>query len=208
MEEKKIRVLIVDDHPIVRLGIAAIVNAQPDMEMVGQAPTGEQAIEFFDRLRPDVTLMDLRLPGIGGVQAIRTLRLRHPQAKFLVLTTYEGDEDIFQALQAGAVGYLVKGMSHEVLLRGLRQVHEGRQYVPSEIAQRLNERNPQAVLSGREQQVLTYLAQGRSNKAIAQLLGITEATVKRHVSVILAQLEVEDRTQAVLVALRRGLVHL
>jgi DNA-binding NarL/FixJ family response regulator len=208
MEEGKIRVLIVDDHPIVRLGIAAIVDAQPDMAMVGQAADGEQALELFERLHPEVTLMDLRLPGVGGVQAIRTIRMRHPDAKFLVLTTYEGDEDIFQALQAGAVGYLVKGMSHDVLLKGIRQVHEGRQYVPGEIAQRLKERNPLSTLSGREQQVLTYLAQGKSNRAIAELLGITEATVKRHVSVILQQLNVEDRTQAVLVALRRGLVHL
>jgi DNA-binding NarL/FixJ family response regulator len=208
MNVQKIRVLIVDDHPIVRLGIAAIVDAQTDMAMVGQAADGEQALRLFEQLHPDVTLMDLRLPGMGGVQTIRNLRLRHPEAKFLVLTTYEGDEDIFQALQAGAVGYLVKGMSHDLLLKGLRQVHEGRQYVPSEIAQRLQERNPQAVLSGREQQVLGYLAQGKSNRAIADLLGITEATVKRHVSVILQQLNVEDRTQAVLVALRRGLVHL
>jgi len=208
MSEQKIRVLIVDDHPIVRLGIAAIVNAQTDMAMVGQAADGDEAVRMFERLTPDVTLMDLRLPGQGGVQAIRSIRMRNPEAKFLVLTTYEGDEDIFQALQAGAVGYLVKGMSHDVLLKGIRQVYEGRQYVPSEIAKRLEERNPMAVLSGREQQVLTYLAQGKSNKAIADLLGITEATVKRHVSVILQQLNVEDRTQAVLAALRRGLVHL
>ena len=208
MSEQKIRVLIVDDHPIVRMGIAAIVNAQTDMSMVGQAADGDEAVRLFERLTPDVTLMDLRLPGQGGVQAIRAIRMRNPEAKFLVLTTYEGDEDIFQALQAGAVGYLVKGMSHDVLLKGIRQVYEGRQYVPSEIAKRLEERNPMAVLSGREQQVLTYLAQGKSNKAIADLLGITEATVKRHVSVILQQLNVEDRTQAVLAALRRGLVHL
>jgi DNA-binding NarL/FixJ family response regulator len=126
----------------------------------------------------------------------------------LVLTTYDGDEDIFQALQAGAVGYLVKGMSHEVLLNGLRQVYEGGQYVPSEITQRLNQRNPQSELSGREHQVLALMAQGSSNKAIAHALGIKEATVKQHVGVILARLNVEDRTQAVLMALRRGLVHL
>ena len=208
MKNGKISVLIVDDHPIVRLGIAAIVNAQPDMAMVGQATDGQEALTCFDALCPDVTLMDPRLPGIGGVQAIRSIRMRHPDAKFLILTTYEGDEDIFQALQAGAVGYLVKGMPHDVLLKGIRQVFEGRQYIPTEIAERLRERNPQAVLSGREQQVLNHLAQGKSNKAIAELLGITEATVKRHVSVILQQLNVDDRTQAVLVALRRGMVHL
>jgi DNA-binding NarL/FixJ family response regulator len=208
MKQGTIRVLVVDDHPIVRLGMTAIIDAQPDMTVVGQASDGEEAIRLFDSLHPDVTLMDLRLPGVGGVQAIRNIRTRHPDAKCLVLTTYEGDEDIFQALQAGAVGYLVKGMAHDVLVKGLRQVYEGRQYVPSEIAQRLKQRNPLAALSGREQQVLTYLAQGKSNKSIADLLGITEATVKRHVSVILQQLNVEDRTQAVLIALRRGLVHL
>jgi DNA-binding NarL/FixJ family response regulator len=208
MKQGTIRVLVVDDHPIVRLGMTAIIDVQPDMTVVGQASDGEEAIRLFDSLHPDVTLMDLRLPGVGGVQAIRNIRTRHPDAKCLVLTTYEGDEDIFQALQAGAVGYLVKGMAHDVLVKGLRQVYEGRQYVPSEIAQRLKQRNPLAALSGREQQVLTYLAQGKSNKSIADLLGITEATVKRHVSVILQHLHVEDRTQAVLVALRRGLVHL
>jgi len=205
---KKIRVMIVDDHPIVRLGIAAMVNAQADMAMVGQACSGDEAIRLFEALHPDVTLMDLRMPGQGGVQVIRSIRLAHPEARFLVLTTYDGDEDIFQALQAGAVGYLVKGMSHEVLLKGIRQVQEGRHYLPSAIAERLNERNPESALSGREQQVLSYLAQGKSNKAIADQLGITEATVKRHVSVILQHLDVDDRTQAVLVALRRGLVHL
>lgn len=204
----KIRVLIVDDHPIVLMGISGIVNSQSDMFVAGQAASGQETIRLFEQLRPDVTLLDLRLPDIGGVQVIRTIRLYYPGAKFLVLTTYDGDEDIFQALQAGAVGYLVKGMSHEVLLNGLRQVHEGGQYVPSEITQRLNQRNPQSELSGREHQVLALMAQGNSNKAIAHALGIKEATVKQHVGVILARLNVEDRTQAVLMALRRGLVHL
>ncbi|MGA2653287.1 MAG: response regulator transcription factor [Terracidiphilus sp.] len=203
-----IRVLIVDDHPIVRMGISGIVNSQSDMFVAGQAANGQETIRLFEQLRPDVTLLDLRLPDIGGVQVIRKIRLYYPGAKFLVLTTYDGDEDIFQALQAGAVGYLVKGMSHEVLLNGLRQVYEGGQYVPSEITQRLNQRNPQSELSGREHQVLALMAQGSSNKAIAHALGIKEATVKQHVGVILARLNVEDRTQAVLMALRRGLVHL
>ncbi len=206
--KNKIHVLIVDDHPIVRMGISGIVDSQSDMFVAGHAANGREAILLFEQLSPDVTLMDLRLPDMGGVQVIRNIRIRHPDAKFLVLTTYDGDENIFQALQAGAVGYLVKGMSHEVLLNGLRQVHQGGQYVPSEIAQRLNQRNPQAELSGRERQVLALMAQGSSNKVIAHALGIKEITVKQHVSVILAQLNVEDRTQAVLMALRRGLVHL
>jgi DNA-binding NarL/FixJ family response regulator len=203
-----IRVLVVDDHPIVRFGISAIIDSQPEMEVAGQAADGREAIRLFEELRPDVTLMDLRLPDMGGVQVIRILHQQHPAAKFMVLTTYEGDEDIFQALEAGAVGYLIKGMSHDLLLKGLRHVHSGKRYVPSEIAQRLSQRNPQAVLSDREQQVLKLLARGKSNKAIAVELGVTEATIKCHVSVILAQLNVEDRTQAVLMALQRGLVHL
>ena len=204
----KSRILIVDDHPIVRLGVAAIIDAQKDMMVAGQASSGEEAIRIYDQARPDVTLMDLRLPGVGGVQVIRAIRMRHPHARFLVLTTYDGDEDIFQALQAGAAGYMIKGMSHEALLNGLRQILEGHVYIPSEVAARLSQRNPKSALSGREQQVLNFLAQGKSNKAIATQLGITEATVKRHVSMILDQLEAEDRTHAVLIALRRGLAHL
>jgi DNA-binding NarL/FixJ family response regulator len=208
MSQKLLRVLVVDDHPIVRFGISAIIDSQPDMEVIGQVADGAAAIRQFEDLNPDVTLMDLKLPDISGAQVIRTLHERHPAAKFLVLTTYEGDEDIFRALQAGAVGYLIKGMSHEMLVKGIRHISGGKRYVPSEIAQRLNQRNPQSELSDREQQVLELLAQGNSNKAIAALLGISEATIKCHVSVILAQLNVEDRTQAVLVALQRGLVHL
>jgi DNA-binding NarL/FixJ family response regulator len=208
MNPRILRVLVVDDHPIVSFGISAIIDSQSDMEVVGQAADGTTAIRMFEDLNPDVTLMDLKLPDVSGVQVIRTLSRRHPEAKFLVLTTYEGDEDIFRALEAGAVGYLVKGMSHELLAKGIRHISGGERYVPSEIAQRLNQRNPNAELSGRERQVLGLLAQGKSNKAIATLLGVSEATIKCHVSVILAHLNVEDRTQAVLAALQRGLVHI
>jgi DNA-binding NarL/FixJ family response regulator len=185
-----------------------MINAQDDMAVVGEAGTAKQAVEQFELLQPDVTLMDLKLPGTGGVSVIQTLRQRHPKAKFMVLTTYEGDEDIFQALQAGAVGYLIKGMSHESLVKGLRHVHAGKSYVPSEVAQRLNRRNPNATLSDREKQVLQLLAKGKSNKTIATQLGVTESTIKAHVGVILDHLNVEDRTEAVVVALQRGLVHL
>lgn len=203
-----IRVLVVDDHPIMRIGVSAIIAAQPDMEVVGDAGRSEEAIELFERLQPDITLMDLQLPSVGGVQVIRTLRQKYPTARFMVLTTYEGDEDIFQALEAGAVGYVIKGMPHDLLIKGLRHVHAGKLYVPSEVARKLNLRNPEAALSDREQQVLALLAQGKSNKAIATALGIAEATIKCHVSVILESLNVQDRTEAVVVALQRGLVHL
>jgi DNA-binding NarL/FixJ family response regulator len=208
LEKSVIRVLVIDDHPIVRLGISAMVNSQPEMTVVGQAATGQDAIRIFHESQPDIVLVDLRLPDMSGVEVIRTLCRSGPGVKFIVLTTYDGDEDIFQALEAGAAGYLIKGMSHEVLLKGLRQVHKGKQYVPTEVSQKLSARNPHAVLSDRERQVLQLIAQGSSNKAIASLLGITEGTVKCHVGVILEQLNVTDRTQAVLAALRRGLVHL
>ena len=199
MEKSVIRVLVIDDHPIVRLGISAMVNSQPEMTVVGQAATGQDAIRIFHESQPDIVLVDLRLPDMSGVEVIRTLCRSDPGAKFIVLTTYDGDEDIFQALE---------GMSHEVLLKGLRQVYKGKQYVPTEVSQKLSARNPRSVLSDRERQVLQLIAQGSSNKTIASLLGITEGTVKCHVGVILEQLNVTDRTQAVLAALRRGLVHL
>jgi DNA-binding NarL/FixJ family response regulator len=204
----KIRVLVVDDHPIMRVGIAAIINAHADMVTVAQAGSGEDAIQQFEQNRPDITLMDLRLPGMSGVDAIRTIRSRHPHACFVVLTTYEGDEDIYQALEAGASAYIIKGMPHEALVDALRRVHSGRKFLPSPVARALELRTPNSELSPREREVLRLMARGESNKVIAAHLGITEATVKCHVSVILMQLQVEDRTQAVLAALQRGLVHL
>jgi DNA-binding NarL/FixJ family response regulator len=204
----KIKVLVVDDHPIMRVGIAAIVNARADMVTVGQAGTGEEAIKQFEEHKPDITLMDLRLPGMSGVDAIRTIRSRHPQSCFVVLTTYEGDEDIYQALEAGASAYIIKGMPHEALVDALRRVYAGGRFLPTPVSAALAARTPNSALSSREREVLQLLARGESNKMIAQHLGITEATVKCHVSVILMQLQVEDRTQAVLTALQRGLVHL
>ena len=205
---KKIKVLVVDDHPIMRVGIAAIINARSDMVAVAQAGSGEDAIKQFEEHKPDITLMDLRLPGISGVEAIRAIRSRHPQSCFVVLTTYEGDEDIYQALDAGASAYIIKGMPHEALVDALRRVHAGGRFLPTPVSAALAARTPNSDLSSREREVLELLARGESNKMIAQHLGITEATVKCHVSVILMQLQVEDRTQAVLTALQRGLVHL
>jgi DNA-binding NarL/FixJ family response regulator len=212
---EKIKVLVVDDHPLMRVGIAAIINARADMITVAQAGDGEEAVELFEQHRPDVTLMDLRLPRMSGVNTIQTIRSRHEQARFVVLTTYEGDEDIHQALAAGAQGYMIKGMPHDALIEALRRVHAGGRFLPCPVKQALASRapsselrTPNSDLSARERQVLALLASGKSNKDIAGELGITEATVKCHVSAILMRLGVSDRTQAVVVALQRGLVHL
>lgn len=204
----KINVLVVDDHPIVRVGIVAIINGKSDMTVVAQCGTGEEAVELFERHQPDIALMDLRLPKMSGVEAIRTIRMRHPKACFVVLTTYEGDEDIYQALEAGARAYVIKGMPHEMLIDALRRVHAGRRFLPPAVSRALASRTPDSDLSAREREVLALLARGETNKEIAQHLGITEATVKCHVSVILMRLQASDRTQAVVTALQRGLVHL
>ena len=204
----KIRVLVVDDHPIMRIGISAIIEATPDMTAVAQAGSGEEAIEIFEKHLPDITLMDLRLPGMSGVEAIRTLVSRHRGAKFVVLTTYEGDEDIHQALEAGARSYIIKGMPHEALVSALRRVQAGGRFLPPPVTRALSSRVPHSELSAREREVLTLIAGGKSNKEIATELGITESTVKCHVSVILMRLNANDRTQAVVSALQRGLIHL
>jgi DNA-binding NarL/FixJ family response regulator len=207
-EATKIRVLVVDDHPIMRVGIAAIIDATSDMTAVAQAGSGEQAVELFEKYLPDITLMDLRLPGMSGVETIRTVMSRHRDAKFVVLTTYEGDEDIHQALQAGARSYIIKGMPHDALVSALRRVHAGGRFLPQPVSRALNSRIPNSDLSSREREVLELIVRGKSNKEIASDLGITESTVKCHVSVVLMRLNVSDRTQAVVTALQRGLIHL
>ena len=206
---EKIRVMVVDDHPLMRVGIAAIINARSDMGVVAQAGTGEEAVELFQQHKPDITLMDLRLPGnLGGVEAIEAIRTKAPRARFIVLTTYDGDEDIHRALEAGAQGYVIKGMPYQTLVDALTKVHAGGRFLPPPVARALAARSPHSQLSSRELEVLHLLVGGNSNKDIANLLGITEATVKSHVSTILMRLDVEDRTQAVVAALQRGLVHL
>ena len=205
---ERLTVLIVDDHPMMRLGIAAIVNDQPDMTVVAQAGTGEQAVELWRQHKPHVTLMDLRLPGMSGVEAIRVIRREYPRSRVVVLTTYEGDEDVHQALEAGAQGYLLKGMSPEVLLDALRRVHAGNRVLPPPVARSLDSRAPCSDLSAREREVLALIAQGRNNKEIGAALSITEGTVKCHVTMILSRLGVSDRTQAVVAAVQRGIVHI
>jgi DNA-binding NarL/FixJ family response regulator len=202
-----IGILIVDDHPIMRFGIASIISSG-GMTVLGQAGTGAEAIRIHRELRPDVTLMDLRLPDMNGVEAIRQIRAFSPSAKFVVLTTYEGDEDIHQALEAGADGYLIKGISNSVLLKAIHQVHRGARFLPNAVTEALQSRAPNSHLSVRERQVLQLMFQGRSNREIAEELTIKEATVKSHVSVILMRLNVTDRTQAVVEGLKRGLIHL
>ena len=206
---EKIRVMVVDDHPLMRVGIAAIINARTDMTVVAQAGTGEDAVTLFQQHAPDITLMDLRLPGkIGGVEAIAIIRSKSPRARFIVVTTYDGDEDIHRALEAGAQGYVIKGMPYQTLVDALQKVHSGGRFLPLPVACALASRLPHSDLSSRELEVLHLLVGGNSNKDIANVLGITEATVKSHVSTILMRLDVEDRTQAVVAALQRGLVHL
>ena len=204
---KKIRIFIVDDHPIMRTGIAALIASSREMVSVGQAATGEEAVEKYALCKPDVTLVDLRLPGISGVETIRRIRGTSPDSRFIVLTMYEGDEDIHQAMEAGASGYLVKGLPQEMLVSAVRCVYEGGRYLPPPVSQALAARTRDSSLSARERQVLTLVSKGKSNKEIAADLGISEATVKCHVGVILLRLKASDRTQAVITALQRGLIH-
>jgi DNA-binding NarL/FixJ family response regulator len=203
-----IRVIIVDDHPVVRFGLAAIIGLQPDMLVAGEAGSGEEARAVCDQREADVVLMDLRLPGISGVDAIRELRKAHPKLRFIVLTTYEGDEDIHRALECGAHSYLLKAMSHTELANAIRTVHAGSKFIPDSISKSLAGRPPQSDLSSREMEVLALIVKGRSNKEIGEALGISEATVKWHVNTILSRLNVSDRTQATVAALQRGIVHL
>jgi len=205
---EKMRVMVVDDHPLMRVGVSSIIDARTDMLTIAQAGSGEEAVALFFTHHPDVTLMDLRLPNMNGVEAIRAIRAKAPYAKFVVLTTYEGDEDIHRALEAGAQGYIIKGMPHETLVEALHRVHAGGRYITPPVARALASRMPDSELSPRERDVLAQVAKGKSNKEIANLLGIPEATVKCHVSTILMRLDAADRTQAVVTALQRGLIHL
>jgi DNA-binding NarL/FixJ family response regulator len=207
-ESSKIRVIIVDDHPVVRFGLAAIIGLEPDMEVVAQAGSGEEACSICSSQPADIVLMDLRLPGLSGVEAIRAIRKTRPHLRFIVLTTYDGDEDIHRALEAGAQAYLLKGMSHVALTGAIRRAYAGLKYIPAVVSQRLAERPPHSELSARELEVLKLMAKGLSNKEIGESLGISEATVKWHVNIIFSRLNVRDRTEATVVALRRGIVHL
>jgi DNA-binding NarL/FixJ family response regulator len=201
-----IRVLVVEDHNVVRQGLVALLNLVEDIQVVGEAADGEEAVVQFRSHHPDVTLIDLRLPKLSGVEVIQRVRSETPQARFVVLTTYDGDEDIYRALKGGAKAYLLKGMTTEELITTIREVQAGRSHIPATIAERLAERVGTEDLTPRESQVLEQIVTGKSNKAIASELAISEATVKTHINTLLGKLGVEDRTQAATAAIRRGIV--
>ena len=209
MHNRRIRVLCVDDHRIVREGIALIIKRQPDMDVVGMAATGEEALELFKSCHPDVTLMDLRLRSMSGVEAIKAIRRIDASARVVVLTMYQGDEDIYRALEAGATTYLLKDTLADDLIQVIRDVKAGKQpNVSPEVQARLAERSVRPGLTPRELEILQLISQGMQNKEIAASLGISEATTQVHVKNILAKLDVRHRTAALNVALRRGIVHI
>lgn len=203
-----IRVLIADDHPVVCLGLLGIINGQPDMTVIGQAKSGMEAVALARRHSPDVVLMDLRMPGMGGVEATEVIRAERPDSAVIVLTTYQGDEDIRKALAAGAQSYLVKGVSHLKLLEAIRSVRTGHTYFPRSIRNSVPGKLNRPALSPREMDILRLIVKGRSNQEIADTLNITRGTVKWHVNIILRRLDVSDRTQAVVVALQRGIIEI
>lgn len=208
MSEQKIRVLIAEDHLIARVGLATIVNAQPDMEVVAEAANGHQAVEEYRKHMPDVALLDMRMPGLSGADALAAIRSEFPKAKAIALSTYGGDEDIRRALEAGAQSYLTKDVLRDDLIKAIRIVQGGGSYLPESIAAALAAQWHRPDLSAREEEVLELIVKGMANKEIAARLRITEHTVKNHVKNILSKLGVDDRTQAATTAVQRGIIHL
>jgi DNA-binding NarL/FixJ family response regulator len=207
-DQAYIRILSVDDHPLLNEGIAAIINSQPDMQLVGQATSGGDAIRKFREHRPDVTLMDLRMPDMSGIDTMIAIRNECPEARIVMLTTFEGDVEIQRSLEAGARGYLLKSMPPKELIAVIRQVHAGKKRIPSEVAARLAEHLGEEELTPREMDVLRHAANGNRNRDIAEKLFISEETVKVHIKHIMEKLGANDRTQAVAVALSRGIIQL
>jgi len=207
-DHTRIRVFSVDDHPLLNEGIAAIINNQSDMLLVAQATSGKEAIQQFREHRPDVTLMDLRLPDMSGIDTMIAIRAEFPEARIIMLTTFEGDVEIQRALEAGARGYMLKSMSPKDLVAVIRQVHAGKKRIPSEIAARLADHLGEEDLTPREMDVLRHVAEGNRNRDIAEKLFISEETVKVHIKHIMEKLGASDRTQAVAIALRRGIIQL
>jgi DNA-binding NarL/FixJ family response regulator len=205
---ERIRILTVDDHPLLREGIAALVNAESDMKLVAEASNGEEAIEQFRLHRPDVTLMDLQMPVLNGIEAVARIRAEFPDARIIVLTTYTGDVQALRALKAGARAYILKGHVHRELLEAIRAVHGGKKRIPTEVAAELADHAAENELSSREIEVLRLIASGNTNKLIADQLSIREETVKSHVTNILSKLGANDRTHAVTIGLRRGIIDL
>jgi two-component system, NarL family, response regulator len=209
VNEPKVRIVVADDHTVVRMGLVAMIHTEPDLEVVGEAEDGGQALELYRKLRPDILLLDLRMPVMDGVAVTETVCREDPAAHVIVLTTYEGDEEVYRALDAGARAYLLKRNTlGENMLAAIRAVHAGQRYVPIAVAKILAERIHRSELTPRELEVLNAVAGGMSNKRIADLMSLSEGTVKIHVSNILSKLEASDRTEAVTVALRRGILRL
>lgn len=205
---EQIEILVVEDHHVVRQGLVSLIQSVPDMTVVAEAPDGKRGVELFREHKPDVTIMDLRLPVMTGVEAITAIRKEFPQARIIVLTTFDGDEDIYRALQAGAKGYLLKDMFGDDLMDAIRAVHAGKSRIPASVAQRLADRVAGQELTARETEVLQLIVAGNSNKEIGTELHISEATVKTHINSLLAKLGVTDRLQAATTAIQRGIVHL
>ncbi len=204
---KSIRVLVADDHFVVRIGLSALIATQKDMSVVGEAGDGLEAVQLYRSLKPDIVILDLRMPAMNGISATSAIIKDDPDAKIMVLSTYDGDVDIHNALRAGALGYLLKGAPSEELVQAIRTVNSGRRYIPASVATRLAEYIYGLDLTSRELEVLTLIVKGRSNKDIAITLSISEATVKTHINNIFSKLGVNDRTQAATMALQRGIVH-
>lgn len=204
----KIRILIADDHYIVRMGLTALVSTEADMEVVADAADGNQALELFARHQPDLLLLDLRMPGKGGIETIVEIRDRFPEARILVLSAFDGDEDIYRALHAGAQGYVLKNSTGDKLVPALRTVASGENWIPKEVASQLESRKMLEQLTSREVEVLSELAKGMANKEIADKLNISEHTVKDHLKNILGKLRAADRTEAVTTAIQRGIIYL
>jgi DNA-binding NarL/FixJ family response regulator len=205
---RNIRILSVDDHELVRKGIAAILATENDLELVAQTSEGREAVKLFRAHRPDVTLMDLRLPDSNGIDVTREIRREFPDARIIALTSYDGDQDVYRALEAGVRGYLLKEMVHTEIIRAIRVVHSGKRFIPGQVSEQLSGFFPEIALTRREIEVLSLVARGFGNKEVGDVLGTAPGTVKAHVQSILGKLGAKDRTHAVTIALKRGIIHL
>jgi DNA-binding NarL/FixJ family response regulator len=208
VQVRPIRVLCIDDHPLICEGLAALLTRHPDIEMVGDAQTGRDGIALYQSLRPDIVLMDLRLPDMSGFEATHAIREEFPDAKIIVLSSYDGDQDVYRALEEGVRGYLFKEIVHTDLVRAIRAVQAGKRYIPAQVSEQLVEYFPEIALTSREAEVLVHVANGFGNKEIGHRLGTASGTIKAHVENILGKLGARDRTQAVTIALSRGILHL